>query len=147
MNNLFLKIERQFRTSSAEVFDTFTLPGKMKVWWTEDTLFDIDLKMGGDWIITRKEGDAIYIMRGKYLEITPPNRLKFTIGMPQFSPNYDEVSIDLFSVGHERCQMVFIQAGPEIAQELSSLEEGASSGSETGWNQAFDLMEAAWSNE
>jgi uncharacterized protein YndB with AHSA1/START domain len=72
-----LKIVRKFDVVPEVVFDAFTKPEAMRVWWTDDTTFDIDLRVDGRWTITRKEGDTIFEMTGEYLEINRPHRLIF----------------------------------------------------------------------
>src|SRR5690554_5258334 len=61
-----LKIERQFNTTPERVFEVFTKPEEMIVWWTEDTRFDIDLKVGGKYTITREENGMNLRMTGEY---------------------------------------------------------------------------------
>lgn len=139
-----LKIVRQFNVAPELVFDSFTDPKAMRAWWTDDTTFDIDLRAGGRWTITRKEGDMTYTMTGEYLEVDRPWHLRHTIAMPQFSPNSDIVTIDITSDDKGGCEVTFVQSGPDIATELNDLAEGAVSESEKGWQQGFDLMEAAW---
>lgn len=138
-----LKIERKFSVSPEAVFDAFTKPEAMQVWWTDETSFDIDLRPGGNWTITRTEEDETYVMTGEYLEVKRPHRLRHTIGMPQFSPVFDTISIEIKPV-HNGCEVTFVQTGEGIAKELNELQPGNASPSETGWQQGFDLMEAAW---
>lgn len=139
-----LEIVRKFNVAPEVVFDAFTKPEAMRVWWTYDTEFDIDLRVGGQWTITREEGDMTLTMTGEYLEVDRPHRLKHTIAMPQFSPNSDTVSIDITPDGKGGCEVTFIQSGPDIAVELKALSPGEASESEKGWHQGFDLMAAAW---
>lgn len=139
-----LKIVRQFNVPPQVVFDAFTQPESMRVWWTEDTIFDIDLRINGQWTITREEEGITYTMTGAYLEIDEPHRLRFSIAMPQFSPNSDIISIEIAARGDSGSRMTFIQTGKDIASELSDLPEGSISESEKGWQQGFDLMEEAW---
>lgn len=139
-----LKIVRSFNVAPEVVFDAFTKPEAMRVWWTNDTEFDIDLRVGGRWTITRTEGDTTLTMTGEYLEAERPHRLRYTIAMPQFSPNSDIVTIDMVSDGKGGCVVTFVQSGKDIAAELDELPEGSISESEKGWQQGFDLMEAAW---
>jgi len=141
---LQLKIERQFNAVPEKVFDAFTHPDEMRVWWTDETKFNIDLRKGGRWTITRKEGNTTYVMTGKYLEILKPFRLKYTIAMPHFSPNYDTISIEIKPDGRNGSIMKFVQEGKDIDSELKELPKGAISESEKGWQQGFDLMEKAW---
>ena len=95
-----LRIVRRFDVPPRSVFDAFTDPDAMRVWWTPDTVFDLDVRVGGRWRITRRDG-----------------------------------------VG---CVVTFEQTGDGIADELRALPTGATSASEAGWQQGFDLMEGAW---
>jgi len=138
-----LRIVRRFDLAPEVVFDAFTVPVAMRVWWTEQTTFDVDLRVGGRWTIERRDGDETFVMEGEYLEVEPPRRLRFTIGMPQFSPNRDTISVEIAPEG-KGCVIVFEQSGVDIEGELRDLAPGDRSESEAGWQQGFDLMEAAW---
>ena len=138
-----LRIVRRFDVPPRSVFDAFTEPGAMRVWWTPDTVFDLDVRVGGRWRITRRDGDETLVMEGAYLEVEPPTRLRFTIAMPQFSAAADEISLSVVPDGGG-CVATFEQSGTGIADELRALPAGATSASEAGWQQGFDLMEAAW---
>jgi uncharacterized protein YndB with AHSA1/START domain len=140
-----LKIVRKFSVDPEVVFDVFTKPEAMRVWWTDDTEFDIDLRAGGSWTIKRKEGDTTLQMTGEYLEVDRPHRMKHTISMPQFSPNSDIITIDI-KPAETGSVLTFEQTGEDISSELRELPEGAVSESEKGWQQGFDLIAAAWEN-
>ena len=141
---MFLKIVREFSVSPEKVFDIFTKPEAMRAWWTEQTTFDIDLRVGGHWTIVRKEGATTYTATGEYLEVKRPHRLKYTYAMLQFSPNSDIITIDIKSDGKGGSIMIFLEEGSDIAEELASVKLGSISESEKGWRQGFDLMEASW---
>lgn len=145
--NQTLKITRNFSASPEIVFDTFTKPNMMRVWWTDQTTFDIDLRVGGHWTIVRKEKEVTYTATGEYLEVEYPSRLKYTYKMPQFSPNADIISIDIEPNGKNGSLMTFIESGPDIAGELAAVEPGGVSESEKGWQQSFDLMEESWKDK
>jgi uncharacterized protein YndB with AHSA1/START domain len=138
-----LRIVRTFAVAPQVVFDAWTKPEAMRIWWTDDTTFEVDLRVGGQWRIVRRDGDETYVMQGEYLAVDRPHRLRFTIAMPQFSPNSDTVSLEMMPEG-AGSRVVFVQAGVDIASELRELPPGEQSASEAGWQQAFDLMEAAW---
>lgn len=139
-----LHIVRRFNVAPEIVFDAFTDPQAMRVWWTDDTTFDMDLRVGGRWTITREEDGVTQTMTGEYLEVERPHRLRHTISMPQFSPNSDIVTIDIKPFGNRGCEVIFVQSGQDIAAELQALPPGTVSESEKGWQQGFDLMEVAW---
>lgn len=67
--------------------------------------------------------------------------------MPQFSPNSDTISIDITPEGKGGCEVIFVQSGPDIAEELKELSDGSVSESEKGWQQGFDLMAEAWEKQ
>lgn len=138
-----LRIVRRFDVPPGVVFSAFTKLESMKVWWDENTSFDINLVVGGRWTIIRKEGEATYTATGEYLEIEQPHRLKYTYAMPQFSPNSDTISIEIVSTD-TGCIVTFVQSGKDIANELREITPGSISDSEAGWQQGFDLMAAAW---
>lgn len=69
-----LRIVRRFDVASQVVFDAFTIPEAMRAWWTEQTMFDVDVRVGGRWSIVRREGKKTFVMDGEYLEVEPPHR-------------------------------------------------------------------------
>lgn len=139
-----LRIERQFDIGPEKVFAAFTNPEDMRAWWTEETEFEIDLRAGGKYVITRKEDDVTYRMTGAYLEVNKPNKLKYTCAMPDFSPIVDTITIEIRSDGKGGSLMSFLQEGEGIDSELQELPEGAVSESEKGWQMGFDLMEGRY---
>ncbi|UTW62872.1 SRPBCC domain-containing protein [bacterium SCSIO 12741] len=139
-----IKIVRQFEVLPDKVFAAFTKPNDMIVWWTSDTKFDIDLRVGGQYTITRTEGKDTFVMTGKYLEVEQPNKLKYTCAMPDFSPVVDTITVEIKPDGKRGSQLIFIQVGEGISEELRKLPEGTISDTEKGWNYGFDLMEKSW---
>lgn len=139
----YLQIVRRFDVAPEVVFDAFTNPATMRIWWTAQTTFDIDLRVGGRWTITRTDGETVYVMTGEYLAIARPYQLTYTIAMPQFSPNSDTLEITI-TPEQTGCVVTFGQRGEDIASELAALAPGEVSASEVGWQQGFDLMAAAW---
>ncbi len=134
IENPSLKIVRKFDVAPEVVFDAFTKPESMRVWWTDQTTFDIDLRVGGRWTIIRKEEETEYTATGEYLEIDRPHRLQYTYAMPQFSPNSDTISITIIPE-EAGCVVTFVQSGEDIANELRALLPGSTSASEEGWQQ------------
>lgn len=139
-----LRIQRQFNVKPEQVFKAFTNPDDMIVWWTHDTVFDIDLQVGGKYTISRRDGENTFVMTGKYLEVDPPNKLVYTLAMPDFSPVTDTITIEIQPDGKGGSQMTFTQVGNGIDEELQQLAEGEVSESEKGWAYGFDLMMENW---
>ena len=139
-----LRIVHRFNVTPEVVFDAFTKPEAMRVWWTDQTTFDIDLRVGGQWTIIRREGKTTYTATGEYLEVEWPHKIRYTYAMPQFSPNSDIISIEITADEKGGCVLTFLETGEDIAKELQELSPGSVSESEKGWQQGFDLMAAAW---
>jgi uncharacterized protein YndB with AHSA1/START domain len=144
-NQPCLHIERRFDKPPETVFDTLTDPDLMRVWWGDDAEFDIDLRVGGQWTITRREGGEEYLATGNYLEVERPSQLTYTFSMPQFSPNSDTITIRI-DEDDGGSFVTFVHSGIDIAAELRDLSPGERSATEAGWQQGFDLMAAAWSD-
>lgn len=140
---LALTIKRQFAVAPELVFDTFTNPKLMVVWWGSNVEFAMDLRVDGTWTITRNEGEMQYVATGVYTKVDRPTHLEYTYTMPQFSPNADLISIHIEATSGG-CNMTFTQSGEDIHSELVGLADGEASASEQGWQQGFDLMQAAW---
>jgi uncharacterized protein YndB with AHSA1/START domain len=140
-NRPILRIVRRLDAPPAAVFDMLTDPARMRVWWGADTDFDIDLRAGGQWTITRREGDETYVATGQYLDVQRPSRVQYTYAMPQFSPNTDTITITI-EPQDGGSLVTFEQSGADIASELRDLPPGETSASEAGWQQGFDLMAA-----
>ena len=130
-----LKIVRHFDVEPEKVFSAFTNQEEMIAWWTPETNFDVDLRVGGKYAITRKEGETTFVMSGKYLEVEQPNKLKYTCAMLDFSPITDTISIAIEPVESGGSQLTFIQKGEGIDEELRQLSEGSKSNTAIGWNQ------------
>lgn len=143
-NELSLTITRRFKVKPETVFDVFTHPESMKIWWGDDAQIETDVREGGHWTVVRWEEDMELKATGRFLEMERPHRVKFTFAMPQFSPNSDTLSVKI-EPEENGCVLTFIHSGPDITEELRKLEPGVTSESEAGWQQGFDLMKAAWS--
>ena len=140
----YLRLERRFEVPPETVFDTFTKPEKMRIWWGENVEFAIDLRVGGQWTITRQEGGEVYVATGEYLAIDRPSLVRYTFAMPQFSPDSDTISIKI-AAENGGTLLIFEHSGNGIANELRDLPPGDTSATEAGWQQGFDLMASAWS--
>jgi uncharacterized protein YndB with AHSA1/START domain len=80
--------------------------------------------------------------------ITEPEKRAVWFGPTTIDPREDgTVSIDITPKGEDRCEVTFVQNGKDIATELRELPAGEISASEKGWQQGFDLMETAWTDD
>jgi uncharacterized protein YndB with AHSA1/START domain len=128
-----LSISRRFEASAERVFDAWLKPETAAKWLfttpgSESHSTELDARVGGKWtIIDTREGVA-YTALGEYLEIDRPRRLVFSFGMPQFSPGFNRVIVEIAPEG-EGCILTLTQENlPQMAVE----------GLTHGWNAMFD---------
>jgi uncharacterized protein YndB with AHSA1/START domain len=75
-----IRLTREFDAPSAEIFEAWTKPEQVTVWWDAAggplTACEIDLRPGGAFkFVTKSHPDMPFA--GTYREITPPGRLVF----------------------------------------------------------------------
>jgi uncharacterized protein YndB with AHSA1/START domain len=78
-----LVFERTFNAPRAQVWQAFTDPALIPLWWgpkgTTTEVAEMDVRPGGKWrYISRKPDREDVAFYGEYLEVTPPERLKWT---------------------------------------------------------------------
>jgi uncharacterized protein YndB with AHSA1/START domain len=130
-----LKMSRRFDASPQRLFDAWTDPSVAHGWLftgpgSERHSAEMDLRVGGKWTIVDRRGGVDYTAIGEYLEIERPRRLAFTFGMPQFSPAFSQVTIEIVADG-AGAVMTLIQEGlpPE---HIPATEDG--------WAKMFDAL-------
>ena len=131
------RVVRHFDASPERVFDAWLDPREASKWLftsptsaTHSTL--IDARVGGAWTITDRREGTNYTAVGTYLEIDRPRRLVFDFGMPQFSPEFSRVVVELASEG-KGCVLTLIQepVPPEAVE-----------GATEGWRQMLEALDA-----
>ena len=132
-------MERDFAAGPGAVFDAWRTPETASRWLfsteTGVTMCVMDPRPGGAYRIKRTEGGQTYAAVGEYREVSPPHRLVFTFGMPQFAADVGTVTVDLEPKG-EGTHMRFSQGGNRPGYEDAARE---------GWSAMFDLLERALS--
>jgi uncharacterized protein YndB with AHSA1/START domain len=132
------RLVRHFDASPERVFDAWLDPQVAGKWLftsptseTHSTL--IDARVGGAWAITDRRDGTTYTAVGTYLEIDRPRRLVFEFGMPQFSPEFSRVIVELAPEG-EGCILTLSQEPvPSAAVEATT----------EGWRQMLEALAAS----
>ncbi|HKS89884.1 MAG TPA: SRPBCC domain-containing protein [Stellaceae bacterium] len=81
---LAVELRRSFRAPAERVFRAWTQPAALREWWCPPgwaaTAVEIDLRVGGAYSIAmrRTDGPGAVAVRGRFIEIRPPERLVFT---------------------------------------------------------------------
>jgi uncharacterized protein YndB with AHSA1/START domain len=118
------KVTRRFETPPERIFDAWTDPEIACKWLftniSSTTTYELDVREGGPYTITRVANRKAYVAAGKYLEIDRPRRLVFTFGMPQFAADFDTVIVELEPNG-DGSLLTVTQEGLRPGYETSTL--------------------------
>ncbi|MDU8943474.1 SRPBCC family protein [Ovoidimarina sediminis] len=150
----WVRITRSFAAPIETVWRTWTEPALFRQWYGPKgftvPVAEMDLRVGGTRRICMEMQAPDRVMRmwftGVYTEITAPRRLVYTeamceedgtlidpqsMGMPEGTPAFTEVTVDLAEAGE--------------GTEMTMIHKGVPAGSpgEGGWNAAFDNLAEA----
>lgn len=100
-----LHLQRRLESSPERVFDAWVNPETVRKWLfttptSESNTTQIDARADGQWVITDRRDGVDYKALGVYVEIDRPRRLVFTFGMPQFSPEFALVIVEIAPEGN-----------------------------------------------
>lgn len=132
-----LKITRRFAASPDLVFDAWLDPAVVSRWlFTGPTsqahTAQLDPRVGGRWTIVDKRDGVEYTAVGEYRLIDRPYRLVFSFGMPQFSPESAEVTVEIVADGD----------GALMTLTQDRMEPDAVEPTRQGWQVMFEGLEA-----
>jgi uncharacterized protein YndB with AHSA1/START domain len=122
-----LRMVRRFDAAPEQVFDAWTDPDRAAKWLftgpdSEAHSTTFDLRIGGQWEVVDRRGGTDYRAIGEYLEILRPRRLAFTFGMPQFSPGFSKVIVEIAPDGVGAVMTMTHEDVP--AESVTGLEQG-----------------------
>ncbi|MGH7444184.1 MAG: SRPBCC family protein [Longimicrobiales bacterium] len=137
---LTLRLERLVRADRARVFAAWTEPEELAKWSAPKGLTipegDVDLRVGGRWRVVMVEPDGRrHEAFGRYLEVTPPERLVYTHQWVDGDGSTPETTLTLeFHEAPGGTRMVLTQVG--------FADAGGRDGHEYGWSSALDNLVA-----
>jgi uncharacterized protein YndB with AHSA1/START domain len=130
-----LSLSRRFEVSPERLFQAWTDPSLARAWLfttpeseAHETLMDV--RVGGAWSITDRRGGVTYEAIGRYLAVEPSTRLVFSFGMPQFSPAFNRVTVELTPDGD----------GTILTLTQEGLPPEHIPPTEDGWSRMFDAL-------
>ena len=132
-----VRLTRRFDASPERVFDAWLQPEIARRWLftspaSQSHTTEIDPRVDGKWRITDRRDGVDYVGHGEYLEIDRPRRLVFSFGMPQFSPEFNRVTVEIEPDG----------AGCRLTLTQERAPASAQAGLEQGWREMFDQLDA-----
>lgn len=118
-----VRVSQKFSASAERVFDAWLNPSTAKQFLfatPTGTMIraDIDARVGGEFTFVDRRDGVDVLHTGKYLELVRPTRIRFTFGVPMYSPNFAEVTIDIVA-NENGCVVTLTQGGtlPEYREQ------------------------------
>ncbi|WP_252914098.1 SRPBCC domain-containing protein [Aliihoeflea aestuarii] len=135
-----LTVTRRLEASPERVFDAWLDPEMARRWLFtipggEIVVAKSEPKVGGTFTFVDKRADDEIRHVGEYLEIDRPHRLVFTFAVPQFSPAYDRVTVEITRLD-TGCELTLTH---EMAADMFD-EWGE--GSRQGWKTMLAALDA-----
>lgn len=130
-------VMRRFDAPLERVFDAWIDPATAEKWLfttkTSTAVYELDVRAGGSYTITRRRGGKDYVGVGEYLQVDRPRRLVFTFAMPQFAADYDNIAVDIEPD----------EDGSLLTLTHSGLRPGYEKSTVKGWEKMFDALAKA----
>lgn len=118
-----LQVSHTFAASAERVFDAWLNPSIARQFLfatPSGTMIraDIDARVGGEFTFVDRRDGVDVLHTGKYLELVRPTRISFTFGVPMYSPDFAEVTIDIVP-NENGCVLTLTQGGtlPEYHEQ------------------------------
>ena len=135
-----LVITRTFNGPARIVFEAWTRPELMKLWWAPKSMdvpllsCEMDVRVGGQYrLVFGRDAASSFAFFGKYLEVTPPSRLVWT--------NDESEDAAVTTVTFEEKQGQALLVLHELYPTKAALDE-AIAGMEDGMPEQFEQLDA-----
>jgi uncharacterized protein YndB with AHSA1/START domain len=137
-DGIILIVRRTIRASAETIFDAWTRPEQLRVWWGPSPVTcsaaEIDLRVGGRYRIANAVPDGPTVMiEGEFREIKRPHKLVYTWRMGLDAPESSLVTVRFEE--HEEATEVVI-----VHEQVPS--EAVRDSHEEGWNGCLDGLAA-----
>lgn len=135
-----LRFTRFFKQSPAVVFGVWTNPDAMRLWFRPSkeirhSFLNVDLRVGGTFRVGFEGPDGVLdVLRGEFVEITPPNRLVYTWEWE--SPNEHAGISSLATVHFDEKE-----GGTELTLIHTISDSDMKQRHSLGWNGALILLD------
>jgi uncharacterized protein YndB with AHSA1/START domain len=120
-----LRLTHTYRAAYAAVFQAWTEPDALGQWMCPPGAtvaeVELDLRVGGAFRIVMRAGTTDVVHTGEYLEIRPPERLRFTWRSPNTLQQLTLVTVELFDEGGATRLVLTQQRLPAAAVEPHQL--------------------------
>jgi len=128
-SDLRIRVARRYKAPAERVFDAWLDPASLGRWLFATpegrmVRVEVEPRVGGGFaVVERRDGEDV-LHSGVYLEIDRPRRLVFTLQVPKYSEDIEQVTVEIEPLD-TGCELVLAQAvSPAWASEAENIEQG-----------------------
>jgi uncharacterized protein YndB with AHSA1/START domain len=131
-----VRVSHRFSASAERVYDAFLDPSKASRFLFatptgQSVRCEIDARVGGRFsIVDRRDGEDVE-HTGEYLALERPQRIVFSMAVPQYSPDTTTIHIDIAPL-QQGCELT-------LTHEIGAQSENMRSRTQSGWANILEL--------
>jgi uncharacterized protein YndB with AHSA1/START domain len=126
---LGLFVERRFPAARQRVFDIWTDPDQIKIWFggpqTRVETVSLDLRVGGRYVIQIREPDgSLSEIAGEFLQVQPPSRLVYTWEFTRAGVTADVNTVSVEFIDDQGLTVLRLEHHPFYDPGLLAIHQG-----------------------
>lgn len=142
-----VRIERRLPVPPARAFDAWTRPAEIRRWWGRRgypaEIVECDVREGGAWRLAMRSPEGnLYVVRGRFTRVEPPNRLVYTWIWDSAPDQVTEVAVE-FRADGAGTHMILVHTGFKDAGTAAEHDKGWSSHADALVEYAEELARPA----
>lgn len=143
-DNLEVRITRIFDATPERVWEAYTNPEQIKIWWRNTTIDKHDFRVGGQWrfIDHGKNGDEEHGFRGEFKEIDEPRKIVRTFEYEPWAGHVMTESVTLEPQGDGKTLVTTVSKYENLDDLEGMVKSGMEKGATAGLDRLANLVEA-----
>ena len=135
-----IHVERIFNAPRETVWQAYTDPKLVAQWWGRGNKLDVEkmeLVKDGRWRFVEHSGEKPFGFEGRYIEVTPPERIVQTFGWDGMEGHEIIETAEFHDLGDGRTKLVATSVFQNAEERTAMLGYGM----ETGMNESYAALD------
>ncbi len=141
--NLEVRITRVFDATPERLWQAYTEPEQIRVWWRNTTIDKLEVRVGGAWrfVDHGENGDEEYAFRGEFTEVDEPHKLVRTFEIELWAGFVMTESVTLEPQANGKTLVTIVSKYDTIDDLERMVNSGMEKGATTGIERLAKLVE------
>jgi uncharacterized protein YndB with AHSA1/START domain len=142
--NLEVRIIRVFNAVPERMWQAYTIPEQIAIWWRNTTIDKHDFKVGGEWrfVDHGKNGDENHGFKGEFKEIDEPHKIVRTFEYEPWAGHVMVETVIFEPQADGKTLMTNISKFENIDDLEGMVKSGMEKGATAGLNRLAELVES-----